>query len=500
MMEGSLDLHFRPTRRYALAITLVLVAFGLRALLDPVLGEHFTYYSFYFAVLVATAYGGYGPGLLAMVLGLLCGSYFFSMPRYSFLVEASEGVSAFRFVSLGCALVLVVGRLNTLYRKSRVNAESHRRAEQVCWAQYAEQKQMLSRTTSERDRFLATVSQELREPMVPAVDPLLVLERTGGEASAAVELLREHRQRSDAFVHVLGKVVEFCSPLTRPDVRPAVVDLRSIIGGAVDRQGTRITVRMDVPLEPVKVSGDHARLARMMEKLLERFAADGSDRKVVDVVVHVQDREAVIMVAGAGAGHTEPWRPMIDELFRIDPNDPQDGQTTVLDIMIAARDAGTSGGSLLMRGTLQAVPQFMVRLPVVEHGDPMAPALPVKGRSRTSSPSPARVVIADAQRAYAEPLAVILNAQRHAAFAIPFDEDMLLQVIQARPDIAFLDLDLIKDASQGMVRSMRAAGPGSARLVGLFSRDDGDALLHARRLGLDGLIAKPLPLGRARLN
>jgi two-component system sensor kinase FixL len=61
---------------YGFAAALVVFAFAVRLASTPVLGEQAVYLFFIPAVLIASSYGGFGPGLFATVLSLPLGHYF----------------------------------------------------------------------------------------------------------------------------------------------------------------------------------------------------------------------------------------------------------------------------------------------------------------------------------------------------------------------------------------------------------------------------------------
>ncbi|MBP6698315.1 MAG: DUF4118 domain-containing protein [Flavobacteriales bacterium] len=96
-----------PLRSYMLALGAVLAATLVRALLDPVLGEHMPFYLFYFAVIVASLRGGIGPGVVALCIGLVVAWFFFALPRHSPALAGPEDFfAAFRFVTLGSVFML----------------------------------------------------------------------------------------------------------------------------------------------------------------------------------------------------------------------------------------------------------------------------------------------------------------------------------------------------------------------------------------------------------
>ena len=70
---------------YGGAVLLTALALAARWLLDPWLGEHLPFVTFFVAVAVAAWLGGLRPALLATVVGFLLALYFFVPPRFSFI-------------------------------------------------------------------------------------------------------------------------------------------------------------------------------------------------------------------------------------------------------------------------------------------------------------------------------------------------------------------------------------------------------------------------------
>lgn len=75
---GSLDLVMRSAwSRYAAVIPIVALAFAIRAILQPLVGNEALFLLFVPAVLAAGTIGGFGPGVAATVLSLIAGNIFF---------------------------------------------------------------------------------------------------------------------------------------------------------------------------------------------------------------------------------------------------------------------------------------------------------------------------------------------------------------------------------------------------------------------------------------
>jgi PAS domain S-box-containing protein len=88
--------------RYATAVASVIVATGVRELLDTELGNSFPFITYFPAVMVAAWAGGFGPSLLATALGALAADFFFMASRGRFGTESTADV-------LGVVLFLVFG-------------------------------------------------------------------------------------------------------------------------------------------------------------------------------------------------------------------------------------------------------------------------------------------------------------------------------------------------------------------------------------------------------
>lgn len=441
---------------YAVAAALTLGALMLRFLLDPFLGGLLPFYVFYFAVLVAAAYGGYGPGAFTLATGFLFGLYFFAAPRYSLMLEdAHYRSTALRYLVVAAFMVFVAGRLHAgLVRYHRRLADA-RSAEAVC-RQEQRSAQEEHRLEAERGRrFLATIARELRTPMVPVVDPLVVLERTGGDAAAASALLREHRARSLRFVERLERLMDLGGTARMRgtlDRRP--IDLRRIVDQAVGRSrvahGT-LDVRLDVPLDPLHVQADALRLRRMMEDALDHLLATAPAGQRLRARLYRAQDEAVVVLFPEGLQGAEV--PAMDGPIGTGPLPDT--------LVLARRIAERHGGSFHVAGGL-----VMLRLPLLPAADlVMAPALPSRKAVADEHTGPARVLLCSDDAAFAEPLCTLLNAQGHAAYLVHDARDARALAATSRPDVVLIDLCTRAAEGRHLARSIRAAAESEGPLL-----------------------------------
>jgi PAS domain S-box-containing protein len=106
--------------RYSCAPVAIALAIWARLLLDPLIGDQIPYATLFFAVLLVAAYGGFGPALVAIVLGSVSVAYFLLPPRGTFRLahpDEAVGIVLFIVTSVGIA------RLGEMNRTARRRAE-----------------------------------------------------------------------------------------------------------------------------------------------------------------------------------------------------------------------------------------------------------------------------------------------------------------------------------------------------------------------------------------
>ncbi len=87
---------------YGIAVAAIAVALAIRLAVEPILAGHSSYLFFLPAILVASAFGGWGPGLFAAILGLLFGLFF--VANFGALSAADiVNAAAFALVGVGAS-------------------------------------------------------------------------------------------------------------------------------------------------------------------------------------------------------------------------------------------------------------------------------------------------------------------------------------------------------------------------------------------------------------
>ena len=122
---GALDLSMKSLwSRYAAVVPIVALAFMVRAVLQPVVGNDALFLLFIPAVLAAATIGGFGPGVAATILSLAVGYIFFLGQNAT---EAELLANGFGFLVSGFAIAAFGGwmwttRISAMAREAHLNS------------------------------------------------------------------------------------------------------------------------------------------------------------------------------------------------------------------------------------------------------------------------------------------------------------------------------------------------------------------------------------------
>ncbi|WP_428937964.1 ATP-binding protein [Fontivita pretiosa] len=106
---------------------------------------------FFAAVMISSWYGGLGPGLLACALAGLATTFFIIEPIHSFAIGTDDLIREIMFV----AVSVLISSLHTSTRRSELR--------------YRQAMEQANAANSAKDRFLAVLSHELRNPLTPVL-------------------------------------------------------------------------------------------------------------------------------------------------------------------------------------------------------------------------------------------------------------------------------------------------------------------------------------------
>jgi PAS domain S-box-containing protein len=128
-------------KEQSVALLAVTISLACRLALDPFLGDHLPYVSFFGAIAFTTWYGGLVPALTATLLGGLAAVWFFIPPRYSLVVhDLSQQVGFFAYVAVSLTFVGFGEVMHRARQRAEILAQGLRLMEErLALAQHASQ-------------------------------------------------------------------------------------------------------------------------------------------------------------------------------------------------------------------------------------------------------------------------------------------------------------------------------------------------------------------------
>jgi PAS domain S-box-containing protein len=224
-----------------------------------------------------------------------------------------------------------------------------------------------------KNEFVSTVSHELRTPVTSIVGYTEML--TDGSLvdphPEQLPLLNTIARNGERLI-ILCNDLLLLSGLDSPSAlwERETLDLGSILASAREAidpllAGRDLTVRFDVPEEPVVVLGDRAQLDRVMLNLLSnavKFTEDGGE---IECRLEVGDRDACLVVRDTGIGIPEAEQGgLFQKFFRSSSAQQRAIQGTGLGLSIVAAIVAGHGGRIGVESAHLQGTTFSICLPL----------------------------------------------------------------------------------------------------------------------------------------
>ena len=351
-----------------------------------------------------------------------------------------------------------------------------------------------------KDKFLATLAHELRNPLAPIRTGLEVLKLSGDEPQVAAETRSMMEQQLQQMVRLIDDLLEV-SRITRGklQVRKQRTELASAIGSALDATRTAIEsaaqhLTVDLPPEPIYLHADPVRLAQVFSNLLSNAAKYTDRGGSIQLTARRDDGLVVVTVRDNGIGISAEHLPHVFEMF------------SQADSAMERSQGGLGIGLSLVRelvklheGTVEARSEgpgkgseFVVRLPVIRPAADQ-PAPPPTPHDLTTSESGCRILVVDDNKDAAHMLATLLKAVGHDV-RTAYDGLQAVQMVGTfRPRLALLDIGMPKLNGYDAARRIRQTSPAEdIVLVAVTGWGQEEDKRRAREAGFDYHLTKPI--------
>jgi signal transduction histidine kinase len=202
----------------------------------------------------------------------------------------------------------------------RAEAELERKVQQRT-EELARANAALREAAQRKDEFLATLAHELRNPLAPIKNALEIV-RLAGDTGDAV---RRQRERMDRQVSQLQRLVDDLLDVSRIStgklrLNPESLTIQEAIETAVDTsrpliEKAKLTLKIDVPPEPIRLAGDRVRLAQAVTNLLNNAAKLTEPGGSVFLAVTPAPGQVSVSVRDTGVGIPADVLPHVFTLF-----------------------------------------------------------------------------------------------------------------------------------------------------------------------------------------
>lgn len=360
----------------------------------------------------------------------------------------------------------------------------------------AKRAECASAEVARKDEFLCALSHELRNPLFPISNGLVLLERFEPGSAEGRQAMATVRRQVSHLAHIVDDLLDVTRiargkvNLRREPFDLAALVQRTLEDHAPEFQSRRIALESQLGSEPVWVEADRTRIVQVIGNLLVNASKFTSGGGRVDVGVRREGNQAVLSVRDNGVGISADVR---DRLFIPFSQAPQ-----TLD-----RSRGGLGLGLAMvkglvelhGGTVDVTSEgpgrgsaFTVRLPRIE---PPAPRAEPAGRAATHCAS-RRVLVIDDNVDAADTMRVLLASEGHAVRAAYDGATGVALAREFHPEIVFCDIGLPGMDGFEVARAMRAEGElADTCLVALSGYAGPEDRKRSAAAGFDWHLAKP---------
>lgn len=231
-----------------------------------------------------------------------------------------------------------------------------------------------------KDEFISIASHELRTPLTSIMGyvSLLLAGEVGAlteEQQSFLQIVDSNAERLIGLVHELLDMSRIESGRIQLTLHP--VDLREVVQAVCTDLRTvsrskHIATVVQLPLEPIRVQADRARLIQVLTNLLSNAYKYSPENTTVTIQGTVQDGSAQVNVVDQGIGISESDQAQLfSKFFRADSARRQGIAGTGLGLSITRSLVEMQGGQIWVSSCLGCGSTFSFTLPLAQPPDPL---------------------------------------------------------------------------------------------------------------------------------
>jgi signal transduction histidine kinase/ActR/RegA family two-component response regulator len=348
-----------------------------------------------------------------------------------------------------------------------------------------------------KDRFLATLAHELRNPLAPirfALESLKV-DTPPATAARAREVIERQVGQLVRIVDDLLDVSRITADKIR--LRREPIDLARVVATALESiaplaEAADLTLDVQLPPTPVWINGDTTRLVQVLVNVLNNAAKFTPPGGRVSFTAEQQSGTVVMRIRDTGVGISPDVLPRVFDMFH--QEEPVLDRSTGglgIGLTLARRLVEMHEGRIVISsaGTGQGT-EVEIHLPVTPA--PAATAAAV-GQRPVEATANLRVLIVEDNRDAAEMLKLAVDLLGHVTLVAHDGAAALTAAARFSPDVIFLDIGLPVMDGYAVARTLRGMPEFDhvhiAAVTGWGQEED---RREAREAGCDSHFTKPL--------
>jgi two-component system, sensor histidine kinase len=377
--------------------------------------------------------------------------------------------------------------------------ELHSQAEELRAQQsaLARTNEALSRAEEQKNRFLAVLGHELRNPLAAISGAVALLDGSGGEEARMHQVVRRQTAHLASLLDDLldvGRITSGKIKIMRHalELGAAARHCVDLISSNAASGGPAIVVEVS---EPVWIDADETRIEQIITNLLTNALKFTPASGSVSLQVCLESGEAVLRVSDTGIGIEPELLPRVFDFFVQGPGGPNGNGGLGVGLTLVKKLTELHGGSVEVesQGRGQGT-TFTLRFPAVA-----APAVVLPANAARSARLPIKrsIVVVEDNADVRQMIRLWLKKAGHEVAEAHDGPTGVEVVASAKPDVALIDLDLPGFDGCEVARRLRQdPGVKGVRLIavsGYGRPEDRDRALDA---GFDDHFVKPLDFER----
>jgi CheY-like chemotaxis protein len=351
-----------------------------------------------------------------------------------------------------------------------------------------------------KDEFLALLGHELRNPLAPLRNAIAIMrmkQNADPEVKWSCDLIERQTEQLTRLVDDLLDVSRISQGKIK--LRSETVDLRSVVQAAVETSRPIIDLRrheltVSLPEEPLRLTGDPARLSQIIANLLINAAKFQEPGGRITISVARAGGDAEVRVRDRGIGIDAERIGSVFDLFAQGGHAP--------DLAPGGLGVGLSLVKKLVEmhgGTVDVASEgagrgaeFIVRLPYLDgtraEQDKAATGTSLGGEQ----PVPRKILIVEDNHDVAESLATLLTLMGNDVRVAHDGQSALEMASEARPTLLLLDIGLPGMDGYEVCRTARARGFDDVQIIAMTGFGQESDRQRAMDAGFDAFASKPV--------